>query len=77
MLICLILIACQYVFPTQSYKQNKLLMRRKWHVAIGQILHYIMAPNDNLNSILYNSFLKLDINMQFSLKCIQLTAVLC
>ena len=27
-----------------------------------------MAPNDTLNSIVYNSYLKDDINMQFTLK---------
>ena len=34
-----------------------------------------MAPNDTLNSIVYNSYLKDDINMQFTLKFSQLNAV--
>ena len=53
MLIHLIQTIRQYVVPTKSYKRNKLLMRRKWHTAI--------------NSVVYNSSLKHDINVQFSL----------
>ena len=34
-----------------------------------------MAPNDTLNSIVYNSYLKDDINMQFTLKFSQLNVV--
>ena len=30
-----------------------------------------MAPNDTLNSIVYNSYLKDDINMQFTLKTLK------
>ena len=34
-----------------------------------------MVPNDTLNSIVYNSYLKDDINMQFTLKFSQLNVV--
>ena len=34
-----------------------------------------MAPNDTLNSVVYNSYLKDDINMQFTLKFSQLNVV--
>ena len=34
-----------------------------------------MAPNDTLTSIVYNSYLKDDINMQFTLKFFQLNVV--
>ena len=39
------------------------------------IIQNLMAPNDTLNSIVYNSYLKDDINMQFTLKFSQLNVV--
>ena len=46
--------------------------------AYGKLTHFYIiqvAPNDTLNSILYNSCLKDAINMQFSLKHSQLNVV--
>ena len=59
------------IVPTQNYMQNNyfvdaenLLMQRNLHMAVWPILHIKMASNDTLNSIVYNSCLKHDINVQ-------------
>ena len=72
MLIHVIQTVCKYVVPTQSYKQNSCGCREIGIRQFDQFYIIQMAPNDTLNSIVYNSYLKDDINMQFTLKFSQL-----
>ena len=75
MLIHVIQTVCKYVVPTQSYNKISCGCREIGIRQFDQFYIIQMAPNDTLNSIVYNSYLKDDINMQFTLKFSQLNVV--